>query len=371
MLVETFNSAAKHENIMELDNSIQQSSNNNNEDDDDDDENSPTITNEEFPPLPTDIDVQSCENASDTYDNRQNTMELLDCPSPPLPPPPPPPSATTTVERKHRNSNTFTSIHATHSPSQSIVTFSTQYKKKNRAPIVSFLDNIYVNMPRTLPPEVPIVSKPSISIPNEVIYATLINTSSLITTNPPDQPVNHVEYQQIRHKSKQTTDLRIYENVPCRRPPPPPCQSSQDTPQRPTSWSIIPVENEQSASIPTNEHIYINLEYQNDQPPIPPKRTTKTVRIASPPILASPPPPAIPPRQDLKENGRCPSTSVTLVPTDDDQDMLETSSNASTLKVSRIFLFLIKSTNINVNHFRPLKTFQQILLLNPIVNLLR
>lgn len=345
MLVETFNSTARHENIMELDNSIEQP--------DDDEENN---NNNEFPPLPTDIDILSCENSSDTYDNRQNTMDLFYCPSPPLPPPPPPPSATATITRKHRNSNTFTSIRTVNNSQPSIVTFSTQYKKKIRTPIVSFLDNVYVNMPRLLPPKVPI-SK-SISIPNEVVYATLINTSSLITTNSTDQPVNHVEYQQIQHKSKQLIDSRIYENISNRRPPPPPaaaaviCPSPKDTPQRPTSWSIIPLENNPQ----TTEHIYINLEFQNDQPPSLPKRTTKTVRIASPPILASPSPPAIPLRQDLH---RSPSA-----------DMCETSSNASTLKVSCISRNE-KTFVILFVFFRLSKIFRQISLRIQIIKLLR
>ncbi|CAF4791089.1 unnamed protein product, partial [Rotaria magnacalcarata] len=54
--------------------------------------------------------------------------------------------------------------------------------------------------------------------------------------------------------------------------------------------NIIPV---------SSEHIYINLQYHDDKPPVIPTRTTKQVQFS---IQMSPPPPAIPPRNEQKQD---------------------------------------------------------------------
>ena len=327
MFVETLHSISTNEEVMKLDNSMEEP------DDDDDDDDDDIV----FPPLPSNIDLPSYGNTPDPYDNRHHTMDLFYCPTPPFPsPPPPPPPSAATMTRMYANARTFSSIRMHDSTSQPMVSFATQQRKKTRAPIASFIQSVYVNLPRPRSPP----SKP-VNLANEVTYATLLNTTSLVPTLGSDVIVNHVEYQQIQHQSGRKVSIPIYENVKPRRPPPPPLCSPTNTPLRPASWSIIPLENDQPlAPVQQNNnrpvssssaHIYINLEYQNDKPPALPTRTTKSVRIAV--QTTTPPPPAIPPRNELREAIRSPSSIVATSLVENDPDAYETTSNTSTAQV--------------------------------------
>jgi len=323
---------------MELENSIEEP-----DDDDDDDE--------EFPPLPSDIDLPSYVDVPDPYDNRYHSIDVFYCasppfPSPPPPPLPPPPTSSTTMTRICTNAHTFASIQNHDSINQPMISFATQQRKKIRAPIACLVQSVYVNMPKPRSPP----PKP-VNTTNEVTYATLINTTSMVPSICSDLTINHVEYQQIQHKSKEIHHNRIYENVKSRRPPPRPYDSPKNIPQRPTSWSIIPLEDDKPLSpseiinsdtiSSSSARIYINLEYHKDEPPAIPTRTCKSVQIPVQTASSSspPPPPVIPPRNEQKGEIRCLSSSVTTSPVEKEQDAHETSSNASTVQVSS-FIFI-------------------------------
>ena len=335
MFIETLHSISTNEEVMKLENSMEEPDEDDDDDDDDDDD---EIA---FPPLPSNIDLPSYGNTPDPYDNRHHTMDLFYCPTPPFPsPPPPPPPSAATMTRIYANARTFSSIRTHDSTPQSIVSFATQQRRKTRAPIASLLlQSVYVNLPRPRSPPSKLMN-----LANEVTYATLLNTTSMVPTLAPELTVKHVEYQQIQHQSSRKVSIPIYENIKPRRPPPPPVCSPTNIPQRPASWSIIPVENDQPLSPlkvndnhrHSSEHIYMNLECQNDKPPIIPIRTSKSVRTAAqttttPPL---PPPPAIPPRKEQKEAARRPSSIVLSSAAENDQDAYETTSNTSTIKVS-------------------------------------
>jgi hypothetical protein len=303
---------------MKLENSMEEP------DDDDDDI--------EFPPLPSNIDITSHTNTPDPYDNRHHVLELFYCPSPPLPSPPPPTTSSATMTRIYANARTLSFLRTHDRTNQPMISFATQQRKKSRAPIASLLQSVYVNMPRPRSPPPKVVN-----ISNEITYTTLINTTSIVPPISSDLTINHAEYQQIQHKSVEINRIPIYENVKPRRLPPPPSPSPTNIPQRPASWSIIPLENDQLLS-PTklnnnkiissssSARIYINLEYHNDKPPALPTRTCKSTRIVVQ-TSSSPPPPLIPPRKEQK-------SSVTTSPVEKEQDAYETTSNASTVQVS-------------------------------------
>ncbi len=318
MFTETLNVTSRNKQNMELENSIEES--------DDDDE--------EFPPLPSDIDVPSYANTPDPYDNRHHTINFYYCSSPPLPSPPPPTSSAT-MQRIYANARTFTSIRNHDSINQPIIAFATQQRKKPRAPMVCLLQNVYVNLP---------ISPKPVNTSNEVTYATLMNTTSFVPSICSDVTLNHVEYQQIQiqHEVDAMDHNRIYENIKPRRPPPPPCYSQKNNLQ----CSISPVDADKSLShskvinkdiiATSSEHIYINLKYHEDTPPVIPTRTCKPVPIT---IQASPPPPIIPRRNEQKEEIRCSSSSIITSSLEREQDerdinALETSSNASSIQVS-------------------------------------
>jgi hypothetical protein len=334
MFTETLNSTSRNEETMELENSIED----------------PDGDNAMFPPLPSDIELPSYANTPDPYDNRYHTVDLFYCPSPPLPspPPPPPPTSAATLARMYANARTFSSIRTHDSINQPSVSFATQHKKKVRAPIASLMEGVYVNIP-VLPPPLPPTPPPkSGSISNEVTYATLLNTTSMVPSIYSDLTINHVEYQQIelQHQSDEINHHRIYENIKSRRPPPLPFHSQQSP-----SWSIIPFEIDKSLSpskltnnhiIPSSSaHIYVNLQYHEDKPPAIPTRTSKSIPMI---IQTSPPPPMLPPRNRQKKETHFSSSSVatSLIETEPDEgDMnaAETSSNASTVQVSSIIFF--------------------------------
>jgi hypothetical protein len=242
------------------------------------------------------------------------------------------------MTRIYANARTISSLRSHASTNQPIVSFATQQRKKSRAPIASILQSVYVNMPRrrSPPPKVENLS-------NEITYATLMNTTSIAPPVSAESTINHAEYQQVQHKSNKASRIPIYENVKPRRLPPPPVCSPTNTPQRPASWSIIPVENDRLLS-PTklekkkiisasSAHIYINLEYHNDKPPALPTRTCKSTRIAQT-ASSPPPPPAIPPRKEQKPGIHFSLSSPTTSPVEKEQDVYETTSNASTVQVS-------------------------------------
>ncbi|CAF1033852.1 unnamed protein product [Adineta ricciae] len=301
--------------------------------------------NEEFPPLPSDIEIPSFTNTPDLYDNRPNPIDFVYCTSPPLPSPPtfsppappPPTTSTGTMERVYANARTFSSIRRNDSFTPVPLSFATQHRKKARAPIACSFQSIYVNIPISPPlPPPPQLSplhstltpvKP-VNTSNEVTYATLMNTTSLAPSICPDISLNHAEYQQIQiqHEIFRVNSNRIYENIKARRPPPPPCYSPPPA---------VPIENNKSSpdqtmndhdflpsSLPSSsavEHIYINLKCQDDQPPAIPTRTCKSIPIS---IQLSPPP--IISRRKKDPSGH------------------ETSSNASTLQT-------VKEVEINHN----------------------
>ena len=329
MFIETLYLSSRNKEHMELENSIEES--------DDDDK--------EFPPLPSEIDIPSYTNTPDPYDNRHHTTDFYYCSSPPLPsPPPPPPTSSATMARICANARTFASIRNHDSINQPTIAFATQLKKKPRAPIACLFQNVYVNIPisPSLPP-----SPKLVDTSNEVMYATLMNTTSMGPSICSDVTINHVEYQQIQiqHEPDEMHHNRIYENIKPRRPPPPPCYSQFNISQQPPSCSIIPVDKSLSYSkinnndtiLSSSEHIYINLKYHEDKPPTIPVRTCKPIPIII--QASSPPPPIIPPRKEQKEEMHCSSSSVISSPLEREQDggdinALETSSNASTIQVS-------------------------------------
>jgi hypothetical protein len=191
------------------------------------------------------------------------------------------------------------------------------------------------------------------NISNEVTYATLLNTTSMVPSISSDLIISHVQYQQIQHKFDEINQNRIYENIKPRRPPPPPYDSPKNLSQRPASCSIIPLEDDKllsPAKLINNEitssssaHIYINLEYHNDQPPALPTRTCKSVQINIQTLPS--PPPVLPPRNGHKEEMRCSSSSLATSPVEGEQNIHETSSNASTVEVS-IHFYPTKNRNI-------------------------
>lgn len=376
MFTETLNTTSRNDENMELTNSIEELDDDDGDDDDDDDDDDDVL---EFPPLPSDIDLPSYVDLTlGPYDNRHRTIDLFYCTSPPFPSPPPPllspqpvpppplppssSSSSMTMTRIYANAHTFSSIRNTDSINQPMISFATQQKKKNRAPIACLLQSVYVNLPqpRTPPPPPPPPSLPpplSSSNPtntiNEVTYATLLNTTSMVTSINSDLIVNHVEYQQIQHKSNEINRNRIYENVKSRPPPPPPPSTPTFTvqaniPQRPSSWSVIPVEDDKpllpSKPIINNEissssaHIYINLECHKDKPPTLPSRRSKSVRTSmetsSSSSLSTLVPPVIPPRNEQRGDLRCSSSSITISSGQKEQDTHETSSNTSTIQVN-------------------------------------
>ncbi|CAF1312017.1 unnamed protein product [Adineta steineri] len=347
---------------MELGNSMDEPD----DDDDDDDDDA----EEEFPPLPSDIDIPSHTNTPDPYDNRYYTVNYSYCSSPPLPPPPPPPqlppTSTATMTRIYANARTISSIRSHDTINQPTIGFATQHKKKARAPIAYPFESVYVNMPISpplpSPPSPPPSTPPKIpvNIPDEVLYATLMNTTSLVTSLCSDTEINHVEYQQVQHKSDDKGHKRIYENIKSRRPPPPPCYSQTNTLRRRMSLCpVIPVDvdislaqpniNNNDIIISPAEHTYINLECNEDIPPIIPKRTCKSI-VNTVQISSSPSPPIVPPRKEQKQDVRCSSSNLTttLLETeqqDEDINGLETSSNASTVQTVKEREINIGSTN--------------------------
>jgi hypothetical protein len=336
MFTETLNSTSRNDENMELDNSTGEP------DDDDDDE-------KEFPPLPTDIDLPLYSDIPDAYDNRYHALDLFYCVSPPFPSPPPPPPlppSSATMTRIYANAHTFSSIRNHDGKNQPMISFATQQRKKNRAPIACLLQNVYVNLPKPRSPPPPLPPPNPLNISNEVTYATLLNTTSMVPLSCPDLTINHVEYQQIQHKSDEIHHNQIYENIKIRRPPPPPYVSPTNIPQRPASWSIIPLEDDKPLSpskiinkdmnSSSSAHIYINLEYHNDKPPTIPTRKCKSVRITAQKSSSSPPPPVIPPRNEQKQEIPCSSSSV-ATSVEKEQEVQETSSNASTIQVSSLF----------------------------------
>ncbi|CAF1034210.1 unnamed protein product [Adineta ricciae] len=320
--------------------------------------------NEEFPPLPSDIEVPSFTNTPDLYDNRHNPIDFVYCASPPLPSPPtfsppaPPPPTTSagTMDRVYANARTISSIRHNGSLTPIPVSFATQHKKKARAPIACSFQSIYVNIPMSppLPPPpqlsplhlTPTPVKP-VNTSNEVTYATLMNTTSLVPSICPDITLNHVEYQQIQiqHEIVRVNSNRIYENIKARRPPPPPCYSPPPA---------IPIENNKSppdqtvndhdclpsslSSTSAGEHIYINLKCQDDQPPAIPTRTCKSIPIST----QLSPPPIISRRNEHRKDENCPVVKVPINSIEKDPSGHETSSNASTLQT-------VKEVEINHN----------------------
>ena len=112
---------------------------------------------EEFPPLPSDIETTTYINAREPYDNRHHAIDLFFCPSPPFPSPPPPPlsprssrsllTSTGSMIRTYANLHTFASIRNHEARTEAHISFATQYKKKSRAPVVATLDSVYINIP--------------------------------------------------------------------------------------------------------------------------------------------------------------------------------------------------------------------------------
>ena len=322
MFIETLNSTSRNDENMEFEYSIE-------EPDD-----------EEFPPLPSDIDLPPYTHTPDPYDNRHHTLDIFYCVSPPLPSPPPPlPPTSSTMTQIYANARTFASIRNYDSINPPTVSFATQHKKKPRAPVACLLQSVYVNIP-IQPPSPPPSIKP-INLSNEVTYATLMNTTSMAPSMCSDLTINHVEYQQIRiqHESDQINHKQIYENIKSRRPPPPPYQS-----QQPSTGSAISLDIDKSLSpskllnndiiSSSSAHIYINLEYHEEKPPTIPTRTCKSIPIT---IQASPP--VIPPRNEQKKEIHRSSSSVATSPIQREPDegdinAFETSSNASSVQVN-------------------------------------
>ena len=279
---------------------------------------------EEFPPLPSDIETL-------TYDNRHRSIDLFYCPSPPLPSPPL--SIDGTMVRTYANMHTFSSIRDTeYRPFQTKITFATQFKKKARAPIAGFLEGTYVNLsvparPHSEsppPPPPPLEIKP-IQVANEVTYATLINTTSLGSVSAghssitSDFLINHVEYQQIQIPFKANTKppTCAYENIKTRRAPPPPivvCEEVSASPLPVTVTVDLPVISNSSV------HTYINVQFQDDQAPAIPSRSNKT---------PSDSPPLLPPRKDQNS----PSNTTEVEPSESN------SSTTNPAPVSSIHLF--------------------------------
>lgn len=311
---------------------------------------------EEFPPLPSDIETTTYINAREPYDNRHHTIDLFYCPSPPFPSPPPPPlspppsrsllASTGSMIRTYANLHTFASIRNHEARTEAHISFATQYKKKSRAPVVSMLDSVYINIPGPL-------SKP-ITLANEVTYATLLNTTSLVPSSIcSDASTNYAEYQQIQIPPTLRTlsPRQCYENVTTRRPPPLPCDSPTDLVQSEPSPPALPSEKNPSPceskadsviSAPSSRaHIYINLERQNEQPPLVPTRSNKGVVVTVQTSPSPPAPPPIIPRRKGPKEGATPSSSPpTSTPSPDKESdevelhSLGSSSNASTIQVS-------------------------------------
>jgi hypothetical protein len=335
MFIETSYRISKNEDNMELDNSLEESDDN----------------DEEFPPLPSDIDILSYAHTPDPYDNRHHTIDFFYCASPPLPSPPPPLpplASTSTMTRTYANARTFASIRNHDYLNQQAISFATQHKKKARAPIACLLQSVYVNLPMPPPPPPPPSPPKPINTSNEVTYATLLNTTSMAPSISSDLTINHVEYQQIQIQQEpdEINYHRIYENVKSRRPPPPPCYSQTNFSSQSPLFSVIVPETITNDLISNSSaHIYVNLDFHDDKPPTIPMRTSKTLQIT---VQTSPPPPAIPPRNDHKEETLWSSSSVPTSPIGKGQDegetnTHETSSNASTVQVSLI----IKKTTTN------------------------
>ena len=303
---------------------------------------------EEFPPLPSDIETTTYINVRDPYDNRHHAIDLFYCPSPPFPSPPPPLSPpprsslapTGSMIRTYANLHTFASIRNHEARTQPHVSFATQYKKKLRAPLVSLLDSVYINLPR--PPAKPI------TIANEVTYATLLNTTSLMPISIcSDASANYAEYQQIQipPSSAPSSPRGCYENVKPRRPPPLPCDTPRELEQSASSPSPSPSESNQSSPSgsqmnsdvplpPSRAHTYINLEHQPDRPPVVPTRSSKAGAVTR-----QTPPPVIPRRKEPKSSVASSSPPVSTPSPDKESDEVElqslgTSSNASTIQVS-------------------------------------
>ena len=251
---------------------------------------------EEFPPLPSDIETM-------TYDNRHNSINLFYCPSPSFPTPPPMQndrflnlvSPEQTLLRTYANVRTFTSKRSSDLTISPQISFATQFKKKSRPPIVTFLETTYVNMPAS--------TDKMKSTPTEVTYATLMNTTSLMPlSNSSDHLNNHAEYQELHIASSKNDDevvSGLYENVKVRRPPPIPNESSKSVKlENFSSPEEISVSKLDVALMKNDSsHIYMNLKMNNDSPPTLPSRLNKSLDTER---SRSPSPPLIPPRQCSK-----------------------------------------------------------------------
>ena len=365
MFTETLNSTSKTEKNMEFEYSTEESDN---DDDDDDDNDNDCNDGYEFPPLPFDIDLPSYTNPLDPYDNRHHGIDFFYCSSPPfpsppplpssppppptsppLPPPPPPPSSSSsslpptslaTMARIYGNALTISSIRSYDDLNQPIISFATQQKKKVRASIAYLPQNIYVNIPVPPPP----LPSRSVKRSNEVTYATLMNTTSIIPPVDSDLTINHVEYQEL-HIANENNPNRIYQNIKLRRLPQPPYYSESKCSPQSLSLSVTPLENNESSSHPTvinagvipssSAHIYINLQYQDDKPPTIPARTNKSTPHVTQTSLLSILPSTIEQKEDTHSFFSSVATSP-IKPEQDEEDInvLETSSTASSAQVS-------------------------------------
>ena len=97
------------------------------------------------------------------------------------------------MARIYANARTFTSIRNYDSLNQPFVSFATQQKRKPRAPVACLLQSVYANIPTS-----PVRPPKPLNTSNEVTYATLVNTTSLVPSIDSDSTKNdHVKYQQI------------------------------------------------------------------------------------------------------------------------------------------------------------------------------
>jgi hypothetical protein len=293
---------------------------NNSVDDSDDDD-------EEFPPLPTDIDVPIYVHRHEPYDNQNRTIDLFYCPSPSLPSASSSPvlSCSSAMIRAYANIHTLTSIRQHDHQQSATIQFARQYKKKDRASVTCLADNLYVNMCRP--------KENSMNISNEVTYATLINTTSLMpsTSSTDDNVHDHAEYQQIQVSCQIDhcqSHERIYENIQQeRRAPPPlpmdgqfegvspllsPSLSCSDVTLTFNEPLLTTTNDDHRTNTHPSAHTYINLEFCDEPPPVLPSRACQSMPATS--IDAVSFVPTIPPRKHMKTNS---SSNVPVSDTDD------------------------------------------------------